>query len=275
MSEPFTVFTGSFAEVYDRYLVPMDFAPYARRLAERVSAVAPRRVLETAAGTGVVTHELVRILPPEVSIIATDLNQPMLELAQSKLDDDRLRWRQADALNLPFADGEFDVVVCQFGVMFFPDKQKGFREALRVLRPGGHFLFNVWDSFEANSNGPLRMAARVIGPVLGREPVSLLSPPYHDEPIIRSDLRAAGFADVQVEQESEPSRAGSAREAAIIVCRGSALRAAIEAHDKGKLDEITDRVAESLRDRFGTGPVEGTTQALLVSAKRANNEAGS
>jgi SAM-dependent methyltransferase len=268
MSEPSTVFTGSFAEVYDRYLVPMDFAPYARRLAERVSAVAPRRVLETAAGTGVVTRELVRILPPEISITATDLNQPMIQLAQSKLDNDRLRWRQADALNLPFADGEFNVVVCQFGVMFFPDKLRGFREALRVLRPGGHFFFNVWDSFEANSNGSLRIAARVIGPILGREPVSLLSPPYHDEPTIRSDLGAAGFPDIQVERESEPSRAGSAREAAIIVCQGSMLRAAIEAHDQGRLDEITDRVAEALRVRFGTGPVEGTTQALLVRAER-------
>jgi SAM-dependent methyltransferase len=145
---------------------------------------------------------------------------------------------------------EFDVVVCQFGVMFFPDKQKGFREALRVLRPGGHLLFNVWDSLESNSNGPLRIAARTNCPILGREPVSLLSPPYHDETTIRSDLGAVGFADIQVEREKEPSRAGSAGEAAIIVCQGSMLRAAIEAHDKGSLDEITGRRWRAPPKRF-------------------------
>ena len=130
-------FTGSFAEVYDRYLVPMDFAPYARRLAERVSALAPRRVLETAAGTGVVTRELVRILPSGVIVTATDLNGPMIALAQANTHSERVRWQSADALDLPFADGEFDVVLCQFGVMFFADKQRGFREAFRVLRHDG------------------------------------------------------------------------------------------------------------------------------------------
>ena len=134
-------FTASFAEVYDRYLVPMDFAPHAARLSERVSAIAPQSVLETAAGTGVVTRELARILPGDVGITATDLNEPMIALAQTNLHSEHILWRQADALDLPFGDAEFDVVVCQFGVMFFPDKQQGFREALRVLRPGGHFLF--------------------------------------------------------------------------------------------------------------------------------------
>src|SRR5437660_1756537 len=169
MSESSTVFTGSFAEVYDRYLVPMDFAPHGRRIAERVRAVAPRSVLETAAGTGVVTRELARILPSEARITATDLNQPMMALAQTNIGSERIRWQQADALDLPFPDGEFDVVVCQFGVMFFPDKRKGFREALRVLRGGGRFLFNTWDSFDANSNWAVIIAARVVGPIIGRD----------------------------------------------------------------------------------------------------------
>jgi SAM-dependent methyltransferase len=268
MSEPSTVFTSSFAEVYDRYLVPMDFAPHRRRIAERVSGLAPLSVLETAAGTGVVTRELGRILPPEVSITATDLNQPMIALAQSDLGSERIRWRQADALDLPFAAAEFDVVVCQFGVMFFPDKRKGFRETLRVLRPGGHFLFNLWDRFEANLRSPLRIAARVVGSIVGRDPVSLMSPPYYDDPAIRSDLAAAGFVEIRVERATEPSRAVSAPDAATIVCHGSMLRAAIEAYDPSRLVEVTDRVTEKLLFEFGTGAVEGETQALLVTAER-------
>jgi SAM-dependent methyltransferase len=270
MSASSTVFTfsGSFAEVYDRYLVPMDFAPHGRRLAERVAALAPRSVLETAAGIGVVTRELARALPPEVSITATDLNQPMIAFAQSNIGSERIRWRQADALDLPFADTEFDVVACQFGVMFFPDKREGFREALRVLRPGGCFLFNLWDRFEANLRSPLRIAGRVVGSIVGRDPVSLMSPPYYDDPVIQSDLAAAGFVEIELTRVVEPSRAASARDAATITCHGSMLRAAIEAYDPSRLEEITDRVAEKLLSEFGTGAVEGATQALLVTAVR-------
>jgi len=264
-------FTGSYAEVYDRYLVPMDFAPHARLLAERVSALAPRRVLETAAGTGIVTRELVRILPSGVAITATDLNEPMIALAQANIRSERARWQTADALDLPFADGEFDVVLCQFGVMFFPDKQRGFREALRVLQPGGYFLFNLWDRFEANTNSPLRIAARVVGSIIGRDPVSLLSPPYYDDPIIEADLAAAGFANIRVERVTEPSRAASAEAAATIVCHGSMLRAAIEGCDPSRIAEITEKISEALRSRFGAGPVEGVTQAVLVTAERPHS----
>jgi SAM-dependent methyltransferase len=268
MSASSNVFTGSFAEVYDRYLVPMDFAPHGRRIAERVRALSPRRVLETAAGTGVVTRELARTLPLEATITATDLNQPMIALAQTNVGSERIRWQQADALDLPFPDGQFDVIVCQFGVMFFPDKHKVFREALRVLRPGGRFLFNVWDRFEANANSPLRVAAREVGSIIGRDPVSLLSPPYYDDATIQSDLTIAGFINVRVERITEPSRAPSASDAAMIVCHGSMLRAAIEAYDSSRLGEITDKVTEVLRARFGSGPVEGATQGLLVGAER-------
>jgi SAM-dependent methyltransferase len=268
MSSSYTDFTGSFAEVYDRYLVPMDFAPHGRCLAERASALAPRSVLETAAGTGVVTSELDRILPSDVSITATDLNEPMIALAQYNLSSDRVRWRQADALDLPFATAEFDVVVCQFGVMFVPDKRQGFREALRVLRPEGRFLFNLWDGFEANSKSPLRIAARVVGGILGRDPVSLLSPPYYQDAVIQSDLSAAGFAEIQVERVIALSCAASAHDAATIVCHGSRLRTAIEAYDPSRLAEITNRVTDKLLSEFGTGVVEGATQALLVSAAR-------
>ena len=268
MSASANVFSGSFAEVYDRYLVRMDFAPHGRRIAECVRVLSPRSVLETAAGTGVVTRELARILPLDATITATDLNQPMLTLAQTHIDSERIRWQQADALDLPFRDGEFDVVVCQFGVMFFPDKHQGFREALRVLRPGGRFLFNLWDGFEANTNSPLRIAARVVGRIVGRDPVSLLSPPYYDDLVIQSDLTTVGFINMQIERVTEASRAASAGDAAKIVCHGSMLRTAIDAYDPSRLDEVTEQVTEALLSRFGMRPVEGVTQAVLVSAER-------
>jgi ubiquinone/menaquinone biosynthesis C-methylase UbiE len=137
-------FSGSWPEFYDRLMVPVFFEPYARRLAEHLKGMTSGDVLEIAAGTGVVTRELTRTLPASVAITATDLSQPMLDRAQSHPGSERVKWLQADALALPFGDCSFDAIVCQFGVMFFADKQAAFREALRVLKPGGRFLFEVW-----------------------------------------------------------------------------------------------------------------------------------
>ena len=137
------VFAGSIPEIYDRFLVPLIFDPYAADLAGRVALAQPRDVLETAAGTGVLTRALASRLAPSTRIVATDLNQPMLDQASQRQADGRAEWKQADALALPFGDGGFDVVACQFGVMFFPDKVQGYKEARRMLRPRGRFLFNV------------------------------------------------------------------------------------------------------------------------------------
>src|SRR5271169_5492662 len=143
-------FSGSIPKLYEAYLVPLIFEPYAADMASRVAARSPTRVLEIAAGTGVVTRQMASALPASAAIVATDLNQPMLDLASTVTIERPVEWRQADALQLPFEDGTFDAVVCQFGVMFFPDKRKAFSEARRVLRPGGAFIFNVWDRIEEN-----------------------------------------------------------------------------------------------------------------------------
>jgi ubiquinone/menaquinone biosynthesis C-methylase UbiE len=146
------LFAGSIPEIYDRFLVPLIFESYARDLAERLAKVEPQDVLETAAGTGVLTRAMASRLPAHVRIVTTDLNQPMLDHAAARLPGEtRIAWQQADALALPFADGRFDAVACQFGAMFFPDKVQGYKEARRVLKPGGHFVFNVWDRIEANA----------------------------------------------------------------------------------------------------------------------------
>ena len=145
------VFAGSIPEIYDRFMVPLIFEPYALDLAQRIAALAPADVLETAAGTGVLTRALAARLQPSVRIVASDLNQPMLDQAAKRLAGRAVEWKQADALALPFADRSFDVVACQFGAMFFPDRVQGYREARRVLKPGGRFMFNVWDDIRHNS----------------------------------------------------------------------------------------------------------------------------
>jgi ubiquinone/menaquinone biosynthesis C-methylase UbiE len=145
------VFAGSISENYDRYLVPLIFESFAKDIAQRVATLSPRTVLETAAGSGVVTRASAPRLSPDASYAVTDLNQPMLDYAATRqVADSRITWRKADALALPFKNAAFDLVCCQFGVMFFPDRQSGYREAKRVLKAGGCFLFNVWDRIEEN-----------------------------------------------------------------------------------------------------------------------------
>ena len=155
-------FTGAVPAIYQRYLVPLLFEPYAKDLAARVAARSPSRILEIAAGTGVVTREMSAVLGADASIVATDFNQAMVDQAKSTASPRPVEWRQADAMQLPFDDEAFDAVVCQFGVMFFADKPRAFAEARRVLRPGGTFLFNVWDRIEDNDFADIKLQAHVV-----------------------------------------------------------------------------------------------------------------
>jgi len=266
--DPAGAFKATYAELYDRHLVPMLFAPYAALLARRAKDLVPRDVLEIAAGTGVVTRELARALPAGVTITATDLNQPMIDVARTKPEMANVAWRQADALRLPFPDNSFDVIVCQFGVMFFPDKQACFQEAVRVLRHGGTYLFVVWDDWKQMANAPLAIAAEVVGSLLGCDPLSLVNPAYHDEDTIRADLGAAKFQPVTIERITRPATAASAREAAIAAVHGSLIRTAIVAAEAERLGEATDAVERAMRAALGDGPVAGSTNALIVAAKR-------
>src|SRR5688500_16765869 len=149
MSTP--AFAGSIPEGYDRYLRPLLFEPYALDLAGRVPITPGMKVLELACGTGIVTRALLGVLPGDATIVATDVSGHMLGVAQQKISPDpRLAWQPADATTLPFDTGSFHAVICQFGLMFFPDKLRALREARRVLRPAGTLIFNVWDSLERN-----------------------------------------------------------------------------------------------------------------------------
>lgn len=265
-----SAFGGSIAEVYDRYLVPLIFESYARDLADRVAVTAPRDVLETAAGTGVATRSIASRLAASARMVATDLNQPMLERARARQTaDDRIAWRQADALALPFEDGRFDLVVCQFGVMFFPGKLQGYREARRVLRQGGRFVFNVWDRIAENEFADV--VTEALAAVFPRDPPRFLARTphgYHDVASIRAELGAAGFADISVEAVDGTSRAASALEPAIAYCRGSPLCNEIVARDASRLEEAIALAAEALARRFGDGAIEGRLRAYVFTAAR-------
>jgi SAM-dependent methyltransferase len=239
------VFAGSIPEIYDRCLGPFLFEPYAADLAERAAALAPSRILETAAGTGIVTAALARALPG-AEILATDLNPAMLAVAAGRLSSPRVSFAPADAQSLPFEDGGFDLVFCQFGAMFFPDRVAAYREALRVLRPGGAFLFNVWDRIEANP-ASRAVADAVAGLFPGDPPGFLGRVPfgYHDKGSVESDLRAAGFTSVEAETVARLG-AGAERDAAVGLCQGSPLRAEIEARDAGRLVEATEAAAAAV-----------------------------
>jgi ubiquinone/menaquinone biosynthesis C-methylase UbiE len=259
-------FSGSIPEIYDKYLVPLVFEPYAIDLAQRVADLPLTNVLELAAGTGVLTRRLARALPGSVFIIATDLQQPMLDLAASVGTSRPVEWRQADALELPYDKASFDAVVCQFGVMFFPDRARAFAEVRRVLRRGGVFIFNVWDRIEDNEFA-LLVTESLAGLFPAEPPRFLARVPhgYHDIAMIRRDLAAAGFQAVaQVTTLAARSRAASAHIPAVAFCQGTPLRNEIEAQDGEKLATATSVAEAAIAAKFGSAAVDGKMQAHVV-----------
>jgi ubiquinone/menaquinone biosynthesis C-methylase UbiE len=257
-----TLFAGSIPARYDRYLGPLLFEPYAEKVAERARVLQPRRILETAAGTGIVTSALHRTLP-DAEIVATDLNPAMLDVAAEKFPSGEVRFQPADALDLPFGEREFDLVVCQFGIMFFPDKVKGNSEARRVLRDGGTCLTLLWDRLALNPDSQALCQALVeefpTDPprFLERMPFS-----YADRDAIERDMRAAGFTDVTIEAVPAASRV-DAHAAAYGMCVGSPMSAEIAERGPDAVERAAQAAEHALR-RYDSQ--EMPMSALFVTA---------
>ena len=241
-----TAFAGSIPERYDQFLGPLLFQPYAREVAERVSQWKPDHILETAAGTGIVTEAIQRAAP-SARIVATDLNQAMLDIATRRIKSDRVCFQVADAQHLPFADDSFDLVVCQFGVMFFPDKAKANSEAHRVLKDGGRYLLVIWDTVERN---PVSQAlAEAVAAEFPADPPRFLERApfgYADRGQIERDMRAGGFTGISIDTVELHSRV-SAGEAARGMCLGSPLTAEIEERGKGAVERATAAAERALQ----------------------------
>lgn len=262
-----SLFDGSIPEFYDLHLGPLLFEPFAADLGRRVAKLRPRRALEVAAGTGIVTRQLLAALSRDSSLTVTDLNEPMLDHARQRIgEDSRVSWRQADALALPFADGAFDLVICQFGLMFFPDKARGMREFHRVLSPGGHLLLSVWDSFDHNPLGALTHTT--IAEFFPVDPPEFYKIPFgfHDVGELRKLTTAAGFRNIEIETISFQAESRSATDTAKGLIRGNPVANAIRDRAPGKLKEIERTTAERLSERFGPEQLKIPIQGHVMMA---------
>lgn len=261
-------FTGSVPDKYETLMVPLIFRPYADELARRARAFRSRRVLETAAGTGAVTRAL-HLALPDAEIIATDLNQPMLDVNAASIASDKVRFIQADALQLPFDDESFDLVVCQFGAMFFPDKVRGHSEARRVLRDDGSYLLAIWDSIERN---PLTDVTQqvLIDAFPDDPPLFMREGPfaYSDPSQIESDLHEAGFGTVEIETIEKRSRSPSAEDAASALCFGTPMGVEVDEREPGGLERVYPLVEQALRQFEGPDGIDAPMSAHIVTATK-------
>lgn len=266
MTSTDVAFSGSIPKIYDRFLAPLLFNAYAEDIARRTAELSPQQILETAAGTGLATAAILEKVPA-AHLIATDLNQAMLDVAAKRIASPNVQFRAADAQSLPFPDATFDAVVCQFGMMFLPDRGAGYREARRVLKPGGHFIFNVWDRLDESPVA--QTVANAVAGLFPDDPPSFFSRVpwgYHDTARIEEDVRSGGFGDVAIESVQKRSRADSPHEAATGLCQGTPLRAEIEA--RGDLHHATNVAEEALASAFGPGPIDQPMSAHVIIARR-------
>jgi len=269
MADATAAFVGKIPENYDRYLAPLFFDAFAADLVGRLPVSDGMRVLEVACGTGIVTRRLVERLAGRGTVMATDLHEAMFAHARTGLPGPHdARYRTADGTSLPFESGSFEAVVCQFGLMFFPDKAAGAREAFRVLTPGGVYLLNVWDALERN---PVpRIAHETIAKFFPSDPPRFYTVPfsYHDPGVLASLLRDAGFADVRCERVAKEGQSPSATEAAIGLVEGNPVYGEIMQRRPEALAEIEAAVAANLARELGDRPLRAPLRALVATARR-------
>ncbi|MBI1951348.1 MAG: methyltransferase domain-containing protein [Acidobacteria bacterium] len=268
MTDSNAVFAGSIPENYDRHLGPVLFEPYARDLARRVPAAEGARVLEVACGTGIVTRHLRERLPAASRLVASDLNPPMIDYARRKLQETRgIEWHPADACVLPFPDESFDALVCQFGLMFVPDKPAALREAQRVLSDGGAILLNVWDSLDRNAFA--KAAHETIASFFPDDPPTFYQVPFslHRTDTLEDLLAGAGFSDIRIDPVSLQGESPSARDLATGLVEGNPVGNTIRERGTASVADVVKAVAEALAREFGDRPVRIPLHAFDVTAR--------
>ena len=268
MSSTKPMFAGSIIANYDRYLVPLIFEEYSQDLAARAAIPTGGRVLELACGTGVLTRHLSAALPIGATLVATDISPTMVDATQNRVAHSghgTIEYKTADGTNLPFDDDRFDVVSCQFGVMFYADKRLGYREAARVLKSGGSFVFNVWDAFAENTF--CRIVHETVVALQPDDPPAFLSGPfgYYDLETIKSELQASGFDEVAFSVLPGTSRASSARDVAMALVAGTPL--ATQLAERGIEQAAFVAVEKALVHEFGSGEVTAPMQSIAIMAR--------
>lgn len=261
-------FVGGIPERYDRCLGPMLFMPFAREMGEGLRFFPGIRILELAAGTGIVSAEIAKRLPADGQLVVTDLNEPMLEIAKTKIDAANVEFRQADACELPFEDASFDAVVCQFGLMFFPDKDKALREILRVLKPGGVLRFNVWDHLDHNQTS--LTIYQTVSELFPQNPPQFMLVPFslYDVDAVVGLVKAAGFEVVNQKTVQFPSESESVELAVEGGLQGNPMAAELEALGPGSLERAQEALREKFRSKFGDHPMRASIQAHIIEGKK-------
>lgn len=270
MSQSSSQFVGNIPETYDACLGPVLFAGFADDIARRAASAPAAEVLELAAGTGIVTRQLRNRLSPATRLVATDLNAPMLDIAKRKIGaGEAVDFRTADAMALPFDDATFDLIVCQFGVMFFPDKVSAFREARRVLKPGGRYLFNVWAPIEANPAS--QVASRVGAETFPDNPPTFYRVPfgYPDPQLVSADVNAGGlkveaFERVRLDQPVHDWDAFSRG-----LVEGNPLIAEIQSRGTVTAAAVVTRMRDALRETFGPDAKTTPLEAIVFDVRKA------
>jgi ubiquinone/menaquinone biosynthesis C-methylase UbiE len=258
--------TATDAELYDQYLGPMFFEPYAIEIASRIEPSSTQVALELAAGTGRVTRHLRHRLLPSAKLIASDISEDMLQVAKEKLKDENIDWQIIDAQQLPFETNSIDLVVCCLGLMFVPDRLKALSEVYRVLRTGGMFIFSTWDKLETvGASSVYRNIVKqyLIGPLPGSYdlPTSM-----HDESIIKPSLLDAGFSKISIEKVSKQSYCSSAKEAAEGLTMRGAIYHEIMSRNPESIGEIKNLVEKELSEKYGSAPMVAPMSAVISQA---------
>jgi len=255
------------SEKYDRYLGPFLFEPFALDLVNRIAAKNYENVLELACGTGRVTRHLRRVLP-KAKIVATDSHGDMIRVASQQLPDENIQWQVADAQQLDFGDASFNLIVCQFGLMFMRDRSKVLAEIYRILKPGGKFIFNTWDKIE--NNGAIYLGNQIICSYFPEHPPTNYRLPFtlHQPDLLETNLLATSFKNIKVGAVEKEGISPSAKDAAIGIVEGNPVYNLIVQKDPNLVEVISSAVEQKIAEAYGEHPLKTPLRAWVLEAQK-------